>query len=68
MLRPLLKSITGRRHNESFKRCYEAHGSTKKKGSHQCPICKSYGHLWYNCKNRNPKDIVQGSSKEEETE
>jgi hypothetical protein len=55
---PLLKSTAGRRHNERFKGCYEAGSSTKKKGSHQCPICKSYGHRWYNCKNSNPKDIT----------
>jgi hypothetical protein len=55
---PLIKSTAGRRHNERFKGCYEAGSSTKKKGSHQCPICKSYGHRWYNCKNGNPEDIA----------
>ncbi|WVZ59241.1 hypothetical protein U9M48_009422, partial [Paspalum notatum var. saurae] len=49
----------GRRHNERFKGCMEAGGSTtKRKGSHQCPICKNYGHRWYNCKNGDPDDIA----------
>ncbi|WVZ59243.1 hypothetical protein U9M48_009422 [Paspalum notatum var. saurae] len=56
---PLLKSTAGRRHNERFKGCMEAGGSTtKRKGSHQCPICKNYGHRWYNCKNGDPDDIA----------
>ncbi|WVZ79434.1 hypothetical protein U9M48_027013 [Paspalum notatum var. saurae] len=73
---PLLKSTAGRRHNERFKGCMEAGGSTtKRKGSHKCPICKNYGHRWYNCKNGDPEDIaamlaeslhaMQGSTKEE---
>ncbi|KAJ1274637.1 hypothetical protein BS78_05G076800 [Paspalum vaginatum] len=37
----------------------EAGGSTtRKKGSHQCPICKNYGHRWYNCKNGDPDNIA----------
>ncbi|WVZ79435.1 hypothetical protein U9M48_027013 [Paspalum notatum var. saurae] len=56
---PLLKSTAGRRHNERFKGCMEAGGSTtKRKGSHKCPICKNYGHRWYNCKNGDPEDIA----------
>ncbi|KAJ1260699.1 hypothetical protein BS78_10G252300 [Paspalum vaginatum] len=56
---PLLKSTAGRRQNERFKGCMEAGGSTtRRKGSHQCPICKNYGHRWYNCKNGDPADIA----------
>ncbi|WVZ87149.1 hypothetical protein U9M48_033836 [Paspalum notatum var. saurae] len=56
---PLLKSIAERRHNKRFKGCMETGGSTtKRKGSHQCPICKNYGHRWYNCKNGDPEDIA----------
>ncbi|WVZ50609.1 LOW QUALITY PROTEIN: hypothetical protein U9M48_001849 [Paspalum notatum var. saurae] len=40
---PLLKSTAGRRHNERFKGCMEAGSTTtRRKGSHQCPICKNY--------------------------
>jgi len=56
---PLIKSTSGRRQNKRAKGCTEANGSTtKKKGSHQCPICKDYGHRWYNCKDGDPKDIA----------
>ncbi|KAG2600544.1 hypothetical protein PVAP13_5KG526114, partial [Panicum virgatum] len=30
----------------------------KKKGSHQCKVCKNYGHRWYNCKDGDPDDIA----------
>jgi hypothetical protein len=56
---PLLKATAGRRHNKRYKGSAEAGGSTtRKKGSHQCPICKGYGHRWYNCKNGDPEDIA----------
>jgi len=56
---PLIKSTSGRRQNKRAKGCTEANGSTtKKKGSHQCPICKDYGHRWYNCKDGDPEDIA----------
>jgi len=56
---PLIKSTSGRRQNKRAKGCTEANGSTtKKKGSHQCPICKDYGHRWYNCKDGDPENIA----------
>ncbi|WVZ54239.1 hypothetical protein U9M48_005065 [Paspalum notatum var. saurae] len=56
---PLLKSTAGRRHHERFKGCMVAGGSTtRKKGSHQCPICKNYGYRRYKCKNGDPDDIA----------
>jgi hypothetical protein len=34
-------------------------GNDKKKGkSHECPICHTFGHHWYTCKNGNPEDIA----------
>ena len=54
---PLLKPTAGRRQNQRFKGCTE--GSTiKKKGSHQCKVCKNYGHRWYKCKDGDPDDIA----------
>jgi len=59
MYPPLLKATGGRRHTQRFKGSTEAGSSTtRKKGSHQCPICKGYGHRWYNCKNGDPEDIT----------
>lgn len=55
---PLIKSTAGRRQNERFKGCTEASGGARPKGKHQCPICKGYGHRWYNCKDGDPDDIA----------
>lgn len=56
---PLLKATAGRRRNQRFKGCTESNGNTtRRKGQHQCPICKGYGHRWYNCKDGDPDDIV----------
>ena len=54
---PLLKPTTGRRQNERFKGCTEG-STTKRKGSHQCKVCKNYGHRWYKCKDGDPDDIA----------
>jgi len=54
---PLLKRTAGRRQNERFKGCTEG-GTTKRKGSHQCKVCKNYGHRWYKCKDGDPDDIT----------
>jgi hypothetical protein len=40
---PLIKSTVGRRQNQRFKGCTEG-STTRKKGSHQCKVCKKYGH------------------------
>jgi hypothetical protein len=54
---PLLKSTGGRRKNR-MKSAAEG-GNGKKKGkSHECPICHTFGHHWYTCKNGNPEDIA----------
>jgi nitrate/TMAO reductase-like tetraheme cytochrome c subunit len=54
---PLLKSTGGRRKNR-MKSAAEG-GNDKKKGkSHECPICHTFGHHWYTCKNGNPEDIA----------
>jgi hypothetical protein len=59
MYPPLLKETASTRHNQMFKGSTEARGSTtRNKDSHQCPICKGYGHRWYNYKNGDPKDIA----------
>jgi hypothetical protein len=56
---PLLKPTSGRRQTKRRKGCTEANSSTTwKKGSHQCPICKGYGHRWYNYKYGDPEDIA----------
>jgi hypothetical protein len=56
---PLLKPTTGRRQKERKKGCTEGGSSTtKRKGSHQCPICKGYDHRWYNCKYGDPDNIA----------
>ena len=56
---PLLKPTAGRRQKERKKGCTEGGSSTtKKKASHQCPICKGYGHHWYNFKYGGPDDIA----------
>ncbi|CAN6351982.1 unnamed protein product [Urochloa humidicola] len=55
---PLIKSTAGRRQNERFKGCTEATSGTRPKGKHQCPICKGYGHRWYNCKDGDLADIA----------
>ena len=54
---PLLKPTAGRRQNERFKGCTEG-SRTKRKGSHQCKVCKNYGHRWYKCKDGDPDDIA----------
>ncbi|KAG2640446.1 hypothetical protein PVAP13_2KG098016 [Panicum virgatum] len=51
---PLLKAVAGgRRRTERFKGCAE-----KKKGQHQCKVCKGYGHRWYKCREGDPEDIA----------
>ncbi|CAN6339137.1 unnamed protein product [Urochloa humidicola] len=56
---PLLKATAGRRQDHRFKGCTEGNGSTtRKKGSHQCKVCKKYGHRWYKCKDGDPDDIA----------
>ena len=54
---PFLKPTAGRRQNERFKGCTEG-STTKRKGSHQCKVCKNYGHRWYKCKDGDPDDIA----------
>ena len=51
---PLLKVVAGRPKTERHKG-----GSANKrtKGSHQCPICKEYGHHWPTCKKGSKEDI-----------
>jgi hypothetical protein len=56
---PLLKSVVGRRQVQRFRSCTEGKNrTTRKKGQHQCPICKGYGHHWHNCKDGDPNDIA----------
>jgi hypothetical protein len=56
---PLLKSTAGRRKNERYKGSAEGTSTTsKRKGHHQCPICKGYGHHWHKCKEGDPEDIA----------
>ncbi|WVZ74373.1 hypothetical protein U9M48_022561, partial [Paspalum notatum var. saurae] len=54
---PLLKSTAGRRKTQRFKGSSE--GPTGRKGKHQCPICKQFGHHWYTCKDGDPNDIAE---------
>lgn len=51
---PILKPVAGRRRTERYKGC----GEKKKKGSHQCPICKQYGHRWHTCRNGDPDQMA----------
>jgi hypothetical protein len=56
---PLLKSVAGRRQVQRFRSCTKGKNSTtRKKGQHQCPTCKGYGHHWHNCKEGDPDDIA----------
>jgi hypothetical protein len=56
---PLLKSIARRRQVQRFRSCTEGKNSTtRKKGQHQCPICKGYGHHWHNCKEGDPDTSI----------
>jgi hypothetical protein len=51
---PLLKSVVGRHKTERHKGCS---GNKVKKGQHQCPICKDYGHHWPKCRKGSKEDI-----------
>lgn len=51
---PLLKAVAGRPKTERHK---GAGDKQWKKGQHQCPICKDYGHHWHNCKKGSKEDI-----------
>jgi hypothetical protein len=51
---PLLKATADRPKTERYKGCSEK----KRKGQHQCSICKTYGHHWPTCKKGNPDDIA----------
>lgn len=53
---PLLKFVAGRRQNQRFRSCTEGKsGNTRRKGQHQCRICKGYGHHWHTCKYGDPE-------------
>jgi hypothetical protein len=54
MYPPLLKSVSGRHQTERHKGCS---GNKGKKGQHQCPICKEYGHHWPKCRKGSKEDI-----------
>ena len=54
----LIHAMSDNGQNERFKDCTEASGGARPKGKHQCPICKGYGHRWYNCKDGDPDDIA----------
>lgn len=53
---PLLKPTSGRRKTQRHKGCTE--GGTGRKGRHQCPICKQFGHHWCTCKEGDPYDVA----------
>jgi hypothetical protein len=56
---PLLKSVAGTRQVQRFRSCTEGKNSTtRRKGQHQCPIYKGYGHHWHNCNEGDPDDIA----------
>ncbi|KAL6659926.1 hypothetical protein ACP70R_002048 [Stipagrostis hirtigluma subsp. patula] len=51
---PILKRSAGRPSTERVKSAAE--GKPKgRKGRHQCPICKGYGHSWKKCKEADPE-------------
>ena len=54
MYGPLLMSVAGRHKTERHKGRSDKKG---KKGQHQCPICKEYGHHWHNCRKGSKEDI-----------
>jgi len=47
-------SVAGRHKTERHKGRSDKNG---KKGQHQCPICKEYGHHWHNCRKGSKEDI-----------
>jgi len=51
---PLLKAVAGRPKTERHK---GGSDNKRKKGRHQCPICKDYGHHWHKCKKGSKEDI-----------
>jgi hypothetical protein len=51
---PLLKAVAGRPKTERHKGTSD---NKRKKGQHQCPICKEYGHHWHKCKKGSKEDI-----------
>ncbi|KAG2583060.1 hypothetical protein PVAP13_6KG146312, partial [Panicum virgatum] len=62
---PLLKVVVGRPKTERHK---GGTANKRKKGKHQCPICKEYGHHWPSCKKGSKEDIEaikDGTTKEE---
>ncbi|KAF0887595.1 hypothetical protein E2562_002312 [Oryza meyeriana var. granulata] len=39
-----------------YKGCTEK--GSKMSGRHKCPICKTYGHHWHNCKEGDPEQVA----------
>ncbi|BAT12483.1 Os11g0126500 [Oryza sativa Japonica Group] len=39
-----------------YKGCTEK--GSKRSRRHKCPICKSYGHHWHNCKEGDPEEVA----------
>lgn len=53
---PILKRSAGRPKTMRYKGCTEK--GSKRSGRHKCPICKTYGHHWNNCKEGDPEQLA----------
>lgn len=53
----ILRRAPGRPKVERHKSGAENSKGKGKKGQHQCPICKAYGHRWQSCKDAAPEAL-----------
>ncbi|XP_015637954.1 uncharacterized protein [Oryza sativa Japonica Group] len=53
---PILKKSAGRPRTMRYKGWTEK--GSKRSRRHKCPICKSYGHHWHNCKEGDPEEVA----------
>ena len=54
---PILRRAPGRPKVQRHKSGAENSKGKGKKGQHQCPICKAYGHRWQSCKDAAPEAL-----------
>ncbi|XP_020175955.2 uncharacterized protein [Aegilops tauschii subsp. strangulata] len=54
---PILRRAPGRPKVQRQKSGAENSKGKGKKGQHQCPICKAYGHRWQSCKDAAPEAL-----------
>jgi hypothetical protein len=60
-LDPILRRDPGRPKVERHKSGAENSKGKGKKGQHQCPICKAYGHRWQSCCSRSTRSLCRSS-------